>query len=57
MGRRAQGTDITLRGDPAGKFSRGLIYQGLEKALEMGNFLHGPCCKSWGGGGSVHREL
>jgi len=38
MGRRAQGTDITLRGGPAGEFSRRLIYRGLAKALET--FLH-----------------
>jgi len=40
MGRRAQGTDITLHKGPAGEFGRGLVYQRLEKALEMGNFLH-----------------
>jgi hypothetical protein len=27
MGRRAQGTEITLREDPAGEFGRGLVYQ------------------------------
>ena len=36
MGRRTQGTDITLRGDHTGEFSRGLVYQGLVKALETG---------------------
>jgi len=40
MGRRAQGTDITLFKGPAGEFGRGLDYQRLEKALEMGTFLH-----------------
>ena len=39
MGRRAQGTDITLRGGPS-RICRGLVYRGLEKALEMGTFLH-----------------
>jgi len=38
MGRRAQGTDITLHGGPAGEFGRGLVYGGLEKALEMAPF-------------------
>jgi hypothetical protein len=46
MGRRAQGTDITLHGGPAGEFGRGLVYRGLEKALEMDIFLHrGPVKK------------
>ena len=40
MGRRAQGMDIILCGGPAGEFSRGLVYQGLAKALETGTFLH-----------------
>jgi len=40
MGRRAQGTDITLCGGPTGEFGRGLTYRGLAKALEMGTFLH-----------------
>jgi len=40
MGRRAQGTNTTLRGDPVGEFSRGLIYWGLAKALETGTFHH-----------------
>jgi len=39
MERRTQ-TDITLRGGPAGEFGRRLVYQGLEKTLEMGTFLH-----------------
>ena len=39
MGRRAQGTDITLCGGPAGELSRGLVYRGLAKALETGTFL------------------
>jgi len=48
-GRRGQGTDIILHGGPAGEFGRGLIYQGLEKALEMGTFLHrGPVKNHWG---------
>jgi len=43
MRRRAQGTDITLREDPAGEFGRGLVYRGLEKALETGiSFHRGP---------------
>ena len=49
MGRRAQGTDITLRGGPTGEFGRGLAYWRLEKALETGTFLHrGPVKESWG---------
>ena len=40
MGRRGQGMDITVRGGPAGEFSRGLVYRGLAKALETGTFLH-----------------
>jgi hypothetical protein len=40
MGRRVQGTDITLREGPTGEFGRGLIYQQLEKALEMGTFFN-----------------
>jgi hypothetical protein len=56
MGRRAQGTDITLHGGPTGEFGRGLVYRGLVKDLEMGTFLHrGPV--KYHGGGSVHREL
>jgi len=54
-GRRAQGMDIILCGDPAGEFGRGLIYWGLEKALEMGTFLQrGPVNNH---GGFVHKEL
>jgi len=40
MGMRAQGTDITLRGGHTGEFGRGLVYRGLEKALETGTFFH-----------------
>jgi len=40
MGRRAQGTDIIIRGGPIGEFSRGLVYWGVVKALETGTFLH-----------------
>jgi len=40
MGRRAQGMGITLLGGPAGEPGRGLVYQGLVKALEMGISLH-----------------
>jgi len=40
MGRRAQGTDIILRGGPVGEFSRGLVCRGLVKTLETGTFLH-----------------
>jgi hypothetical protein len=50
MGRRAQGTDITLCGGPAGEFSRELIYWGIEKALEMGTFLHRGSVKNQGHG-------
>ena len=39
-GRKAQGTDITLRGGHTGEFGRGLVYRGLEKALETGTFFH-----------------
>ena len=53
--RRAQ-TDITLHGGPTGEFGRRLVYQGLEKALEMGTFLHwGPFTRNserWLKGGS-----
>jgi hypothetical protein len=49
MGRRAQGMDITLHEDPAGDFGRGLVYQRLEKALEMGTFLHRGPVKNHGG--------
>ena len=42
-------------GGLAGEFGRGLIYWGLEKALEMGTFLHkGPVNNH---GGSIHQEL
>jgi hypothetical protein len=53
MGKRAQGTDITLREE----FSRGLVYRGLAKALETetGTFLHRGLVKYHGG--SIHREL
>jgi hypothetical protein len=57
MGRRVQGTDITLRGGPTGEFSRGLVYRCLGKALETGTFLHRGPVKYHGGGGSVHREF
>jgi hypothetical protein len=58
MGRRAQGTDITLHEGPAGEFCRGLVYRGLAKALEMVTFLHrGPVKYHGGGGGSIHREF
>jgi len=40
MGRSVLGMDITLCGGPAGEISRGLVYRGLAKALEMGTFLH-----------------
>jgi hypothetical protein len=55
MGRRAQGTDITLHEGPDGEFSRRLVYRGLVKALEMVTFLHRGPVKHYGG--SVHREL
>jgi hypothetical protein len=49
---RAQGTHITLREGPAGKFGRCLVYGGLEKFLETGIFVHrGPVKDSGGGGG------
>ena len=52
---RAQGMNITLCGDPAGEFGRGLIYRGLEKVLGTGTFLdRGPVKNRVG---SVHREL
>jgi hypothetical protein len=51
----AQETDIILHGGPTGEFSRGLLSQGLVKALETGTFLHrGPVKYR---GGSVHWEL
>jgi hypothetical protein len=53
MGKRAQGTGISLCGGSNGKPGRGLVYPGLvlKKALEMGTFLHtgGPHWESWGG--------
>ena len=55
MGRRAQVTDITLRGGPAGEFSRGLVYRGLAKALETGTFLQRGPVKYYEG--SIHQEL
>ena len=55
MGRRAQGTDITLHGGPTGEFGRGLVYRGLVKDLEMGTFLHKGLVKYHGG--SVHHKL
>ena len=54
-GRKAQGTDITLRGGPTGEFSRGLVCRGLAKALETGIFLYRGPVKYHGV--SVHREL
>jgi len=42
-------------GGPAGEFGSGLIYQGLEKALEMGTFLHWGPVKNHGR--SIHQEL
>jgi len=54
-GRRAQWTDIILRGGPAGEFSRELVYRGLVKALETGIFLYRGPVKYHGV--SVHREL
>jgi hypothetical protein len=55
MGRKAQGTGITLHGGPAGDFNRGLVYRGLVKALEMGTFLHSGPVKYHGG--CVYFEL
>jgi hypothetical protein len=55
MERRAQGTDITLHGGPAGEFCRALTYWGLVKALEIGTFLHKGPVKYHGG--SIHHEL
>jgi hypothetical protein len=49
MGWRAQGTDITLRGGSAGKFSRGLVYRGRKKALETGTSFTGALFSSMGG--------
>jgi len=43
MGRRAQGTEITLRGGPAGEFSRGLV---------TGTFPHRGPVENHGGGGA-----
>jgi len=47
--------DITLHGGPTEEFGRRLAYQGLEKALEMGTFLHRGSVKNHGR--SNHREL
>jgi hypothetical protein len=47
--------DITLLGGSAEEFSRGFIYRGLAKALEMGTFLHRGPVKYHGR--SVHWEL
>jgi hypothetical protein len=57
MGRRAQGTGITLLGGPAGEPGRGFIYQGLDEALETGIALHRGPVENSGGWGSVHWEL
>ena len=50
MGWRALVTDITLRGRPAGEFSRGIVYRGLEKALETGTSSTGALLSIMGGG-------
>ena len=42
------GMKITHRRGPAGEFGRVLIYQELEKALEMGTFLHTDSVKKHG---------
>ena len=51
--------DITLHGGPTEEFGRRLAYQGLEKALEMGIFVHGgPFTRNserWLKGGSGNR--
>jgi len=54
MGRRAQGTQITLRGGPTREFSRGLVYRELEKALETGTFPHRGPVENHGGGGVLY---
>jgi len=43
------------RGGPAGEFGRVLIYRGLEKALEMGTYLHRGSVKNHVR--SIHRKL
>ena len=43
-------------GAPLENLAGGVIYQGPEKALEMGTFLHRGPVKNHGTGGSVYRE-
>jgi hypothetical protein len=57
MGWRALATDITLHEGPAGEFGREIVYLQLEKALEMGTFLHRGPVKNHGRGGSIHLEI
>ena len=50
--------DITLRGDHTGEFSRGLVYQGLVKALETGHLsLWELCYRNLQGGAPLLRDL
>jgi len=42
--------DITLCRGPSGEFAGGLVYQGLNKALETGIFLHRGTIKYHGRG-------
>jgi hypothetical protein len=53
VGRRAQGTGITLREVPVGEPGRGPFYRGVwKKALVTGTSVHtGPVGTQWGGGG------
>jgi hypothetical protein len=46
---------ITHRRRPAGEFGRLLVYQGLEKTLEIGTLLHRGSVKNHGQ--SIHWEL
>jgi hypothetical protein len=49
------GMEITHCGGLAGELGKVLPYRGLEKALEMGTFLHRGSVKNHGR--SIHREL
>jgi hypothetical protein len=55
LGGGLRGRKSLNMGVPDGEFSRGLVYQGLEKALETGTFLdRGPVENH---GGFAHWEL
>jgi hypothetical protein len=49
MVRRAQGTDIILRGGSTGEFSRGIVYRALRKLLRRAPFSIGALLSIVGG--------